>query len=151
MFGWLTGTVVFRLRLTNYAFRRWNRLIEKLGYRYEEENEVLLKALALYRMLADWESTPLFVLDCDGDPDRYDMVGQTGAPAYCYAYDRRYRVSRQQWKEMKALLKETGEKDMDHLVDRSLKLLELVLKSRHPQLYTVDELGDFQKVRIVVE
>ncbi len=151
MFGWLTGNVAFRLRLTYFAFKRWNRLIDKLGYRYEEENEVLLEALGLYWMLTDWASVPLFVLDDDGEPERFDLVGMVGGPIDAFAYDRRYRVSRKQWLKMRALLKRSGEKDMDHLVDRSLKLLERVLDGKHPQLYTLDELGDFRKARIRIE
>jgi hypothetical protein len=148
MFSLFTGTIRFPLRLTVPGFLRWMRLIKKFGYKFEEENEVLYRALSLYSRVLDWKTLPLFVRKLDGRYEPCELAKELVAgPKGSWAYHRRYTVSVAQWVAMKHLLKQSDDAGMDHMVDRALELYERVTMGWLPELYSLDKFGEFEPFR----
>ena len=151
MLAWLTGKATFTLKTTHTGFFRWNGLIEKLGYKYEDENEVLDRALSFYMMVMVWEDLPLFYRMSGDDLVVCDLAKDwVAGPKEAWAYQRRYTVHVSQWMVMKYLLKKSGEASMSHLIDRALELYERLVEGWLPELYTLDDYGEYVPFRFAV-
>jgi hypothetical protein len=148
MFAWLTGKATFTLRTTHSGFFRWNRLINKLGYRYQDENEVLYRALSFYGMVVVWKDLPLFTRSIGDDLVVCNLARDyVSGPKENWAYRRKYTVPVSQWVVMKHLLKQSGAENMSHLIERALELYERLVEGWLPELYTLDDFGEFTPFR----